>query len=105
MPWCDDCSKFWNAPELARDGECPSCGRVLTARVSRQGPAVAAARVDAEPAMATEPAIAGASQAGNGPRIARAKGAPWHFKLMVFGVTVYMIYRIYWLIEWLPKHI
>ena len=37
--------------------------------------------------------------------LTRAKGAPWHFKLMVFGVTVYMIYRIYWLIEWLPKHI
>jgi len=24
---------------------------------------------------------------------------------MVLGVTVYMIYRIYWLIEWLPKHV
>jgi hypothetical protein len=35
----------------------------------------------------------------------KVKGAPWHFKLMVLGVTVYMIYRIYWLIEWLPKHI
>jgi hypothetical protein len=37
--------------------------------------------------------------------LTRAKGAPWHFKLMVLGVTVYMIYRIYWFIEWLPKHI
>jgi hypothetical protein len=35
----------------------------------------------------------------------KAKGAPWHFKLLVVGVTVYMVYRIYWLIEWLPKHI
>ena len=35
----------------------------------------------------------------------RAKGAPWHFKLLVVGVTVYMIYRIYWLVEWLPKHL
>ena len=34
-----------------------------------------------------------------------SKGTPWHFKLMVIGVTVYMIYRIYWLIEWLPKHV
>jgi hypothetical protein len=44
---------------------------------------------------------------GNGrpARPAGAKGAPWHFKLLVGGVTVYMIYRIYWLIEWLPKHI
>jgi hypothetical protein len=35
----------------------------------------------------------------------RGKGAPWHFKLLVVGVTVYMAYRIYWLVEWLPKHL
>jgi hypothetical protein len=57
------------------------------------------APADAEPAAATT------GHAGNGARVARAKGAPWHFKLMVLGVTVYMIYRIYWLIEWLPKHV
>ncbi|HMK98443.1 MAG TPA: hypothetical protein VK425_12905 [Acidimicrobiales bacterium] len=39
------------------------------------------------------------------PPAVRAKGAPWHFKLLVVGVTVYMIYRIYWLIEWFPKHL
>lgn len=39
------------------------------------------------------------------PAAANPKGAPWHFKLLVAGVTVYMIYRIYWFIEWLPKHI
>jgi hypothetical protein len=49
--------------------------------------------------------MATAGDAGSGTRVARAKGAPWHFKLMVIGVTVYMIYRIYWLIEWLPKHV
>jgi hypothetical protein len=38
-------------------------------------------------------------------KFANAKGAPWHFKLLVVGVTVYMVYRIYWLIEWLPKHL
>jgi len=34
----------------------------------------------------------------------KTKGAPWHFKVLVVGVTVYMVYRIYWLFEWLPKH-
>jgi len=103
LPWCDDCSKFWNAPELAANGECPSCGRVLTARAKGKTPAAAASppgsSVDGEPAMAT------AGDAGSGAGVARAKGAPWHFKLLVVGVTVYMIYRIYWLIEWLPKHV
>jgi hypothetical protein len=66
MPWCDDCSKFWNPSSMGPGGECPSCGRV-----------VAPAR----------------------------KGVPWHFKLMLVAFAGYMVYRIYWLAEWLPKHI
>ena len=27
MPWCDDCSKFYNPNTLSAQGECPSCGR------------------------------------------------------------------------------
>ena len=33
------------------------------------------------------------------------KGVPWHFKLMLVALAGYMVYRIYWLAEWLPKHI
>ncbi len=29
MPWCDDCSRFWNPNSLAEDGACPTCERVL----------------------------------------------------------------------------
>jgi hypothetical protein len=29
MPWCDDCSKFWNPTSMREDGSCPSCQRVL----------------------------------------------------------------------------
>ena len=66
MPWCDDCSKFWNPPNMAAGGRCPTCGKVLVA-----------------------------------PR----KGVPWHFKLMLVALAIYMVYRIYWLAEWLPKHL
>jgi hypothetical protein len=66
MPWCDDCSRFWNPPSMEPGGKCPTCGKVLAA-----------------------------------PR----KGVPWHFKLMLVALAVYMVYRIYWLAEWLPKHI
>jgi hypothetical protein len=65
MPWCDTCSKFWDAPKVGAGGECPTCGKVLTS-----------------------------------PR----KGVPWHFKLMLAALAVYLVYRIYWLAEWLPKH-
>ena len=66
MPWCDDCSKFWNPPSMGANGECPGCGRVL-----------------APP----------------------TKGVPWHFKLLLIGLCGYLVYRIYWLAEWIPKHL
>jgi hypothetical protein len=67
VPWCEDCSRFWNEESLAEDSTCPTCGRSL-------------------------------AQAGR-------KGVPWHFKLMLVAFAGYMVYRIYWLVEWLPKHI
>lgn len=33
------------------------------------------------------------------------KGVPWHFKVMFIGLAIYMVYRIWWLAEWIPKHI
>jgi hypothetical protein len=66
VPWCEDCSRFWNDTSLNESGECPTCGRVLTATRKR---------------------------------------VPWHFKLMLVAFAGYMVYRIYWLVEWLPKHI
>lgn len=74
-----------------------------TADQGGQGGAGPAPAPTAEPgppgALPTADATGQLSPAG------QAKGAPWHFKLLVVGVTVYMIYRIYWLIEWLPKHL
>jgi hypothetical protein len=29
MPWCEDCSKFWNPNSLPPDGTCPTCGRII----------------------------------------------------------------------------
>ena len=40
-------------------------------------------------------------RAGAGP--APPKGVPWHFKLMLVALAGYMVYRIYWLAEWLPR--
>ena len=80
MPWCDDCSKFWNAPELGVGRTCPSCGRVLAPVGGGEAGEGGDGQITPTPGETTS--------------LARAKGAPWHFKLMVFGVTVYMIYRI-----------
>jgi len=29
MPWCDDCSRFWNPATLTPEGACPTCGRTI----------------------------------------------------------------------------
>ena len=34
MPWCEDCSRFYNPPSMSAGGECPSCGRVIATAVS-----------------------------------------------------------------------
>jgi hypothetical protein len=29
VPFCEDCSKFWNPNSLPPDGTCPTCGRLI----------------------------------------------------------------------------
>ena len=29
MPWCEDCSRFFNPTSMGAGGECPSCGRKI----------------------------------------------------------------------------
>lgn len=29
MPWCDECSRFFNPTSMGKGGECPVCGRVI----------------------------------------------------------------------------
>ena len=66
MPWCEDCSRYWNPPSMGRGGECPTCGKVI-----------------APP----------------------APKAPWHFKVLLVGVVVYLGYRAVQGVEWLAHHL
>ena len=81
----------------------PRRSRDASQAVALPGGPVAPSSSGSPPGAGGAPNPAGASNPAGA--AAKAKGAPWHFKLLVVGVTVYMIYRIYWLIEWLPKHI
>jgi hypothetical protein len=29
VPWCEDCSKFWNPNSMPPDGTCPTCGELI----------------------------------------------------------------------------
>ena len=68
MPWCEECAKYYTPNSVQSDGSCPTCGDTI------QLPESAAA--DA------------------GDHLADDEKAPWHFKLMVVAVVVYLGWRL-----------
>lgn len=70
MPWCETCSRFLNPNSLNADGSCPTCGRVV-AEPHRPGAA------DEAPPK-----------------------APWHFKLLLLAVVIYLTWRFVQIISW-----
>lgn len=81
MPWCEECSRFLTPTSMGEGGECPSCGRVVTA------PAGAADGVLDEPA--------------EGPEVPEAPEVPWHFKLLVLATILYLGYRAVQGVAWI----
>lgn len=84
MPFCEDCAKYWAPSAMTSDGHCPTCGRVLEA------PQIASTvpthrKVTAENLNLRELA--------NGQIDGEAK-APWHFKLLVVALCIYLGWRI-----------
>ncbi len=80
MPWCDDCARFWNPSSMGEAGQCPTCGRVITK-------------------VAPPPAEAETGETAEAPR------APWHFKLMVVALVIYLGYRAVQGVMWLAAHL
>jgi hypothetical protein len=78
MPWCETCSRFLNPNTLAADGSCPACGRVV-----------------AEPPAVGE----------DGTAVEDHPRAPWHFKVLLVLVVLYLGWRFLqmggWLLDWL----
>ena len=66
MPWCDDCSKYLTPSSMNDDGTCPRCG------------------ADLDPPTPPAPASDGGEI---------DEKAPWHFKVMVVALVVYLVYR------------
>ncbi len=84
MPWCEQCAKFWNPSSMTAEGACPSCGRTL------ERPAAAEGAPAGEPKGAT-PTLTGSDLRQLAGEDAKA---PWHFKLMVGALAVYLTWRI-----------
>jgi hypothetical protein len=77
MPWCEECAKYWTPSAMNSDGTCPSCGR----SVETQQP-ITAKNLNLHQLAAGE---------GND---ASAAKAPWHFKLLMVLLAVYLGWRV-----------
>jgi len=84
VPFCDPCARHWTPTSLRPDGSCPTCGQVLEAP-KRFRPAVAPPRPEEEGAE-------------------RSK-APWHFKLLLSVLVVYLAWRGVQGVEWVAHHL
>lgn len=80
MPWCEECAKYWAPSAMNADGTCPSCGRVVE-------PPKPASTVTAR-TLNLKKLAAGA----DGDEADAA--APWHFKLLLVLLALYLTWRI-----------
>lgn len=77
MPWCEDCARYMAPSAMNEDGTCPTCGR----DVASQQP-ITAKNLNLRQLAAGED--------GNEDDMK----APWHFKLLMVLLVVYLTWRI-----------
>ncbi|MEO6571853.1 MAG: hypothetical protein ABIO83_09935 [Ilumatobacteraceae bacterium] len=63
MPWCEDCAKYLAPTAMNEDGTCPTCGRPVGEIEKKAG------------------------------ELADDEKTPWHFKLLVGTLVVYLTWR------------
>ena len=85
MPWCDTCDQYLAPPAVTPDGKCPACGQNVD-----RGQLRTDRRIEQK---ARKAAAAGETDSEPLPPI------PWHFKLLVGAVVVYLGYRFFQLFE------
>lgn len=71
MPWCEECSKYLTPNSIRGDGTCPVCGRPVGEVERRAAEAVAEG------------------------------STPWHFKLLIAALVVYLGWRLVQLAGWI----
>jgi len=76
MPWCEECARYFTPSAMNADGTCPSCGRSIEAQ---------------QPITARNLNLRKMA-AGDGD-VDEVK-APWHFKLLMVLLALYLGWRI-----------
>jgi hypothetical protein len=80
MPYCEDCAKYWAPSAMDDDGACPTCHRVL--EQPKPASTITARNLDLKKLAA-----------GADGDVADER-APWHFKLLMVMLVVYLGWRI-----------
>jgi len=84
MPFCEDCAKYWAPSAMSVDGTCPTCHRVLDA--PQMASTVPTHRKVTSENLNLRQLASGLGEDDD------AK-APWHFKLLVVALCVYLGWR------------
>ena len=77
MPWCEPCAKYFTPTAMTVEGACPSCGE-------KPDLPNAHGKITAENLNLRE--LAGMTEE-------EAK-APWHFKLLLGALALYLTWRV-----------
>jgi hypothetical protein len=75
VPWCEQCSKFFNPNSMAPDGTCVKCGSFIA-----------------------DPAAAGTDTKTD-------EKVPWHFWVLVVAVVVYLGWRLLQGLGWIVQQV
>ena len=84
MPYCEECAKYWTPSAMRSDGTCPQCGRIV------ETPTVAST-TPAHRRITSQNLDLKRLAAGDSDDVPRA---PWHFKLLVVALCLYLGWRI-----------
>lgn len=93
MPWCPTCSKFLSPSTVRSDGTCPTCGRAVDAGSARAPIETEPVAGDAQPVTRQGEPVTKDSEGDTHPPI------PWHLKLLVLALVIYLGFRAWQGIE------
>ena len=91
MPWCLHCDRYLTPPTVRTDGTCPSCGQLVDA-----GRAHPPRTLPGRGRTTTDPSESAAEE---------APPVPWHLKLLLVALAVYLSYRLFQGVAWVLAHI
>ncbi|MGD9996384.1 MAG: hypothetical protein AB7L17_00590 [Ilumatobacteraceae bacterium] len=80
MPWCEECAKYWTPSAMNEDGTCPACGRVVE-------------KPEPQPLVTARTLNLKKLAAGADGDETDVK-APWHFKLLMVALVLYLTWRV-----------